>query len=297
MIFRKRKFIVLFIIAVLTCMFSIPVHSWGNESLLEVTSNVVKYSNETVKPLLDCYSQKDPLSTLLKVVDIIHDPEIGLHSNQMSPSDFFIFEKLNKISPNLLQSLFLLKFSYQKKVILQRWNSKYMQENPADVFFAPSADEIIKTKAAFGCTHYARAFIAIVKALNLVNNPQDLRYVVSSKADDYNKALHTNDYGMTINGHQFVLVKIHSTWIAIDTSKGNTNIMTEGFSPGSCVPPGNIPIHFESYPDDVVFLLRKIGRNFNDDCGDDSLSALMNISRSGDPGKAGFAWEHYAPER
>ena len=293
MLLRTIKSIVLYTRAILIFMFSIPACSWGNECLLDVTTNVVNYSTNTVKPLLDAHPDKDRLSQLLKVVEIMHDPEIGIHVNQMSPNDFFIFDKLGKISPRFLQSIFLIKFSRQQKVILQRWHSKYMLEHPANVFFAVSADEIIKTQAAFGCTHYARAFIAIAKALNLVNNPRDLRYVVSSKADDYNKALKAHDYNMTINGHQFVLVKIRSEWIAINTSKGDTKMMPEGFSPDSFAPPRNIPIHFDSYPDDVVFLLRKIGRDCNDDCGDNSLSALMNISRSGDPEKAAFAWEKY----
>ena len=83
-----------------------------------------------------------------------------------------------------------------------------MQKNPADVFFVPSADDIIKTKAAFGCSHYARSFIAVVKALHLVANPEDIRYTISSKSDNYNQALDKRDKELTINGHQFVIVKI-----------------------------------------------------------------------------------------
>jgi len=177
--------------------------------------------------------------------------------------------------------------------MLQRWHSKYMNDHPADVFFAPTADEIIKTRAGFGCTHYARAFIVVVKALGLVEKPEDLRYVVSSKADDYNRALEKQDLKMTINGHQFVLVKIDSRWIAINTSQREAVQMPEGFRPESCSPPSNISVRFESYPPGIVFLLRKIGKDFNDDCGDNSLSRLMNISRSGDPQDAAFKWEGY----
>lgn len=42
-------------------------------------------------------------------------------------------------------------------------------------------------------------------------------------------------------------------------------------------------------------MLRKIGRDYDDDCGDDSLGRLMNISRSGDPRDAVFKWEEYVP--
>ena len=166
-----------------------------------------------------------------------------------------------------------------------------MQINPADVFFAPSADDII-TKAAFGCSHYAGSFISIVKALGLIKEPEDLRYVVSSKADTYNQALEKSDTEMTINGHQFVIVKIDSKWIAINTSKSEWTAMPVGFSPGSVVPPKNIPIRFAAYPD-VTFLFRKIGKDFNDDCNDNSLVTLMNIYRSGAANNSGFLWEKF----
>jgi len=89
------------------------------------------------------------------------------------------------------------------------------------------------------------------------------------------------------------MVKVNSKWIAINTTKSEITEMPEGFSPDSCTPPGNISIRFKSYPSDIVFLLRKIGKDYNDDCGDNSLSHLMNISRSGDPQDAAFKWERY----
>ncbi|MDD5678795.1 MAG: hypothetical protein PHW60_12535 [Kiritimatiellae bacterium] len=167
-----------------------------------------------------------------------------------------------------------------------------MQDNPADVFFAPSADEIIKSRAAFGCTHYARAFMAVVKALGLISQPDDLRYVISAKADDYNRAQTDQNFRATINGHQFVIVRIDSQWIAINTSKGESTALPAGFEPDSCAPPQNIPIRFQSYPG-MVFLLRRIGTDWNDGCGDNSLSALMNISRSGMPDNSAFLWEQF----
>lgn len=140
------------------------------------------------------------------------------------------------------------------------------------------------------------AFIAVVKALNLVKNPEDLRYVISCKADDYNQAMEKKDLKRTINGHQFVMMKIGSRWIAINTTKGKSTAMPEGFSPDSCMPPLNIPIKFESYHG-VVLLIRKIGRDYNDDCGDNSLTALMNISRSGDPRNPDFLWNRFVSEK
>jgi len=168
-----------------------------------------------------------------------------------------------------------------------------MRSNPADIFFAPSADDVIKTKAAFGCSHYARSFIAVVKALQLVTNPEDIRYAITSVSDNYNQALATRDKELTINGHQFVIVKIASKWIAFNTSKSEWTQLPDEFTPNSVVPPKNIAVQFESYPA-VTFLFRKIGKDFNDDCNDSSLIALMNIYRSGNRNNPNFKWEEYS---
>lgn len=258
-------------------------------SLIDVTPDIRDYAINTVKPVLDSYAIEDKLSLLLKISDILIDPEIGVHTNGIKPSDYIIYDKLDKLK---LGFLITFKLSPEQKKNLKSWHSKFMHRNPADVFFAPSADEIIKTKAAFGCSHYARSFIAVVKALGLIDKPEELRYVISSKADDYNKALEKMDNEMTINGHQFVIAKIDSKWIAINTSKSEWAAMPEGFSPDSLSPFKNIPIRFKSYPD-VTFLLRKIGKDYNDDCNDNSLAALMNISRSGDAQDSNFKWERF----
>ena len=258
-------------------------------SPIGVTPQIRDYAINTVKPALDKHDTKDKLSLLLNVSDILIDPEIGIHTNEIKPSNYIIYDKLDKLN---LGFLITFKLSPEQKKNLKSWHSKFMLKEPADVFFAPSADEIIKTKAAFGCSHYARSFIAVVKALGLINKPEELRYVISSKADDYNEALEKMDTKMPMNGHQFVMVKIDSKWIGINTSKSEWTAMPEGFSPDAVGPPKNIPIRFKSYPD-VTFLLRKIGKDYDDDCNDNSLAALMNISRSGDTQDSKFKWERF----
>jgi hypothetical protein len=258
-------------------------------SLIQVTPDIRDYAVNTVKPVLDSYARKDKLSLLLKISDILIDPEIGVHTNGIKPSNYIIYDKLDKLKLGFLITFML---SPEQKRNLKSWHSKFMHKNSADVFFAPSADEVIKSKAAFGCSHYARSFIAVVKALGLIDKPEDLRYVISSKADDYNKAFEKMDKEIIINGHQFVLAKIDSKWIAINTSKSQWTAMPERFSPDSLNPPKNIPVRFESYPD-VTFLLRKIGKDYDDDCNDNSLAALMNISRSGDSQNSNFKWERF----
>lgn len=281
--------VVIFILTSLFCSFVLPAYSKEAGSLIEVTPAVKEYAFNVVKPILESYDKKDVLSQLLKVSEIITDPEIGVQTNAIEPSKFIIYDKLEILK---LGVLYTLNLTFEQKKLLKNWHSKFMQSNPADVFFAPSADDIIKSKAAFGCSHYARSFIAIVKALQLITNPKDIRYTITSKSDTYNQALLDQDKEMTINGHQFVIVKISNQWIAINTSKAEWVQLPDGFTPDSVIPPKNISIRFPSYPE-ITFLFRKIGVDINDDCGDNSLVALMNIYRSGDKNNPNFKWDKY----
>ena len=282
--------ICLFVLISLSCMIPSPAFSENAGSLIKITPAIEAYAFNVIKPALESYYKKDTLSQLLKVSQIITDSELGVQTNAIEPSKFIIYDKLEIFR---LGFLYTLNLSSEKKQILKNWRSRFMQSNPADVFFAPSADDIIKTKAAFGCSHYARSFIAVVKALHLVVNPKDIRYTISSKSDNYNQALDKQDKELTINGHQFVIIKIAGKWIALNTSKSEWTHLPDGFTPDAVVPPKNISIRFPSYPE-VTFLFRKIGKDFNDDCNDSSLIALMNIYRSGDANNPDFKWEKYS---
>lgn len=281
---RCKKSIILFI-AVNFLSVSVAC-SDDSASLVGVTSDVTAYAKNIVKPVLDSYEKKDPVSVFLKINDVLLDPDTGIRKNTVYPSVYMAFDGLERFK---LGFFVIYKFSAEQKAIVRMWREKFMRHNPADVFFAPSAGEIVRTKAAFGCSHYARSFIAVVKALGSVANPADLRYAVSCKEDDYNRAFAAQDAKQTINGHQFVLARIGSGWIAINTSKSEWIAMPDGFTPDVIGPGRDIPIRFKSYPG-VVFLLRKAGKDYNDDCGDGSLSALMNIYRSGSPQDGKFMW-------
>ena len=280
----------IFILICFFCLNFSPAYPNDAGSLIEVTRSVKEYAFSIVKPILDSHSKKDQLSQLLKVSEIITNSELGIQTNAIKPSKFIIYDKLETLK---LGFLYTFNLSSEQKKILKTWRSQFMRSNPADVFFAPSADDIIKTRAAFGCSHYARSFIAIVKALHLVANPEDIRYAISSKSDNYNQALSKRDKELIINGHQFVIVNISNKWIALNISKSEWTLLPDGFSPDSVVPPKNISVRFASYPE-VTFLFRKIGKDFNDDCGDSSLTALMNIYRSGKANNPNFMWEKYS---
>ena len=178
-----------------------------DEPLLAVTPAVERYAREVVSPRLPARRNQDTLAQLLVVSKTLIDPHDGVSSNRMEPGKFMGFNMLGKVG---LGAVSMIGLSPVQKQTVRRWHKKYMREDPADVFFGPSADEIVGTRAAFGCTHYARAFIAVVKALEIISDPRDLRYVISSKADDYNRAMADQDFRATINGHQFVIVRADS---------------------------------------------------------------------------------------
>lgn len=282
-----KKFIILFI--AVNFLSVNAACSDESASLVGVTSDVTAYAQNTVKPVLDSYEKKDLVSVFLKINDVLLDPDTGIRKNTVYPSVYMDFDRMERFK---LGFFVISKLSAEQQAIVRMWREKFMRNDPAGVFFAPSAGEIVRTKAAFGCSHYARSFIAVVKALGLAVNPSDLRYAVSCKEDDYKRALAAHDNKQTINGHQFVLARIGSGWIAINTSKSEWTAMPDDFTPDVVEPGRDIPIRFKSYPD-VVFLLRKVGTDYNDDCGDGSLSALMNIYRSGSPRDVKFMWPEF----
>jgi hypothetical protein len=263
-------------------------------SLLEVTDEIRIYANETVKPKISNTPQKDRLSQFLGIISILLDPKYGISSNRLAPPDFMILAQKSRqqvISPN---SPLLEYLPERKREIVRILHNKYMINQVTGIFFGPSASDIIKYKSAFGCSHYARAFIAVVKALELVKTPTDLRYVISSKHDDYNKCVELKGNNCpTINGHQFVLVKIQNNWIALNTNRKNDFVvLPKGFTPDINLKKTNIPIVFKKIPG-IIFLLRKIGKDYSDDSGDNSLVSLTNISRSGEATSSELVWDRF----
>lgn len=285
------NFFLVFAICVLcfSCAKTVVNNSFQNEDATIVTSEVEEYANSVVKPLISHIPKEDKLTMILKVSEIILSKEHGVNSNAVEPSKYIYYDIFETLK---LGFLVTVNLSSLQKQNIKNWHAKYMSDKAADVFFAPTASEIIKDRAAFGCTHYARVFVAIIKALEIIDNPSDLRYVVTCMAKDYNKAYKKQDYEMTINGHQFVMVRIGSKWYAINTSKGETIEMAKDFSPDKISPPNNTPIQFPSYPK-TTFLFRKIGKDYSANIQDNTLIKLMNIYRSGDNNRQSFSWNEY----
>ena len=266
----------------------------ADQSLLEVTQDVRNYAHNTVKPRLSHIPPNDRLLQFLEIINVLLDLKDGISSSGLSVPDFMGLAQDSGrqiVSPD---SELLDDVPDNKREKLRILHNKYMLQQVTGIFFGPSASDIVKYRSAFGCSHYARAFIAIVKALQLIEKPTDIRYVISSKYDDYNKCVELEGADCpTINGHQFVFVKIQENWVALNTNKPNDYVVfSEGFTPDLNLKKTNIPIVFKKLPG-IIFLLRKIGKDYSDDCGDSSLAALMNISRSGDANSSELRWDMF----
>ena len=285
------NWLLLFTICVFSYSCAKPVanHSQINEDPITVTSVVEEYANLIVKPSVQNINRKDKLSLLRKISETIISKEHGVNSNAIEPSKFIYYDIFDTLK---LGFLVTLNLSSQQKQNIRSWHAKYMSDKAADVFFAPSASEIIKYRAAFGCTHYARVFMAVIKSLKIIENPDNLRYVVACVANDYNNAYNNQDYKMTINGHQFVMARVDNGWYAINTSKAEIVEMGNEFSPDKISAPNNTAIQFPSYPK-VTFLFRKIGKTYNENIQDTSHHKLMNIYRSGESNSQSFSWNKF----
>lgn len=70
--------------------FSTNTDNLTRSPLLEVTDEIRAYAYDTVRPKISDIQQKDLLAQFLGIVEILLDPEYGIASNLLAPSDFMI---------------------------------------------------------------------------------------------------------------------------------------------------------------------------------------------------------------
>lgn len=248
-----------------------------------------EYALSAIGPQISSSSEGD-FEKLLVISKLIVDGRVGVGSEATEVNRIFIHYFLEKARLGYIYRMFL---PTREAELLKRWYWKYVREDIPGVFFAPSGEEIVLTKAAFGCSHYSRAFLSIANAIGIPKDPERLRYAICCTAEDYNRALDAKDKSMTINGHQFAIYRnADERWIAINTSKAEYVELPHGFTPDAVRPPHNISIEFPSYPG-VTFLFREISADSKSACNDDSLRKLMNIYRSGDSENSAFQWNRF----
>ncbi|MCK5106969.1 MAG: hypothetical protein KAI33_06210 [Elusimicrobiales bacterium] len=268
-------------------------------SLLTVSPDIKEYALNISSGFKSDFSIESKIKHIIKY---IHG-ENGLNPKVFSPNGFFNLhaafkgkniKRIGKIKD-------LPKFKKPDISVIKAYAqiyNKYMVPNAREIVFAPTASDIIKHRMAFGCTHYARAFIAIAKALKLFK-PEDIRYVVSSSHTDYNKACSSKgavyDGPDTINGHQFVLLRYDNSWWFINTSN---KIFEKVPAKNLDYRKQNLTVKFPSYAKNKgsghnILLVRYIGKNFNDGTCDNSFDNLMNISVSGKIDNNVCLWPEY----
>jgi hypothetical protein len=156
--------------------------------------------------------------------------------------------------------------------------------------FAFMAQDIIKYRTATGCSSFAAAYVAIVKELGLFPNPADVRYMVTTRSVDYNKACAINnprDTNIPMSGHQVVLVRIAGTWYVVNETGVDQNLvpMPPSFDPDAVgtgpTPYENILLTFPTELGPTTHVIRKISPDANTSICDNTYENLMNISASG----------------
>ena len=295
------RFSFIIILCVLSLILCIPLGGWQGGCLLlmpwferthsrvEVTPAVRKYSEDMLRPGLKNIDNSHRLKLLLSLGRLLLDDRRGVAGSHLSPEEMMRLSGSAKGEYVPAGSEVLIDLPGDKRETARILYNTYMRPDETGIYFGPSAGDIFRFRCAFGCTHFARAFVAAAKSLGIIRDPRELRYVVACKGDEYNRCVADNDRKSPMNGHQFVMVRISNQWFAINTSRVDEYVvMPENFNPDD-LGKANIPVVFKSYRD-VTFLLRKIGKDSNDDCGDTSLQALMNIYRSGDEDSSEFRW-------
>jgi len=288
-----HKFIILLLIIIPTgCSLNHDSKINDDPDLLTVTESIQNYSNDTI--LKNINNETDDLSKLLKIVSILLDKSSGISTSNIDPGDFMKLSFISRQHAVGQGSILLYILPDTNRETIRVLHNKYMIQDASCIFFSPTADDIIKYKFAFGCTHYARAFISIVKSLHIIQNPQNMRYVISCNSVDYNNyLLSDNKDNFTINGHQFVIVKIKNKWYAINTNRLNDyTVLPDTFSPDMDIYDKNYTITFKAI-ENKTFLFRKIAKDYDDNCNDNSFRKLMNIYISGNHFSNVANWEKY----
>ncbi|MBI4667889.1 MAG: hypothetical protein HY747_01690 [Elusimicrobia bacterium] len=271
--------------------------------LINTTPIVEQYASGITAGFENNFSLEDKLKY---IVHFIHG-EKGVGSGKLAPSTFFalhgVFQgkKIRNVDEMLSRGRNIPALSNMDRGALQSHlalYNKYAKTNPKKIFFAPTASDIIEHKMAFGCSHYARTFIAIVKALKLLA-PKDIRYVVSASHKDYDTACPRKKTAynkeMTINGHQFVMIRLDGHWWFLNTSNADFEKVP---AQNTDYKSTNLAVQFPSYKNNHdsghdYLLVRYIGNDYNDGACDNSLENLANISVSGNKNANKCEWTRY----
>lgn len=160
-------------------------------------------------------------------------------------------------------------------------HNRYSRYGVSKLFFGPIAEDVIRFKIAFGCSHYSRAILALIRSSGII--PADeVKYVVAVSTADQLKVCTVNAEEDMANGHQFLLLKLDGKWNYWNTSSPALELIpTKHQSPRMLL---NTVVKFASLhkmPDEGRVVVRAIEGEDTDPICDGTLAELRNIYRSG----------------
>jgi len=159
--------------------------------------------------------------------------------------------------------------------IYRQVHNLYGTKGMSFVFFGPSAEEVIRLRIAFGCSHYARALKALIIETGTLA-PVDVRYVAAVSTADKKKLCESKNQELMANGHQFLSVKIKGIWYYLNASSADLELIRQlqpfGQERGEKVMFSSL----SKWPDNGKVEVTQI-EQFNKLICDDSLIALREI--------------------
>ena len=173
---------------------------------------------------------------------------------------------------------------------------KYKDIYAKDIPFSVSGAEAVKYGISDGCTTATKTFIVLAKAAGIEN----IRFVATGCTSNYNQACPIKNgarqFGVTISGHFFALVKIEDKWALVNCTYFNPHAAHEQnryeilFSlDGLDLSPEMLNLRILRIPSfqkegicQNRLYVQAIGKHHSDDLDVENYEALMNLSVSGD---------------
>ena len=224
---------------------------------------IAKNTSEKLQVILSAVYKKDPIN--------------------VNHLNFQSFEQLTKKygKDEIPSNTKLNLVAKEQSELYREMHNRYSRYGLSTLFFGPSAEDVIHFKMAFGCSHFARAILALVRLAKIVPD-DDVKYIAAVSMPDQEKICLSNTDDTMANGHQFLLIKINDQWKYWNTSAPKLELLP-ALNWRSWRDQNEI-IQFASLfkmPDNGRVAVRAIEENSSAPLCDNSLEKLRNIYRSG----------------
>ncbi len=264
----------------------LKAHGSAECALLLEAGEYIQAYVKAIEPALK--KSKSQSQSLQIILDAVHKkvPINGNHIDLKTVDS--IFRKFG--SKEVSETELAKDVSTEQRTLYLELHNKYSRYGVDRLFFGPSAEDVVRFKMAFGCTHYARSLMTIIKELKILPE-KNLKYVAAVSAADYKKICESSSDEVMANGHQFLLVKLDKSWSYWNTSNPTLELIpASGWENWKN---HNIAILFPSHsnlPAGGKLFIRAIQKSNLDLICDDNLERLRNIYRSGSPADKDCKW-------